>query len=138
MTSQAMEWNYRQDPANESQEDENLNRKWAAHQYDVAYDQYLSGNWAAAEKHARAAVDANPFEPQYRLLLAQTCCARNKLSVAWSELLILKRQDPHNAGAKSLEALLRRKIDESDSGRRRALRRSGGIFAALGAPFRVS
>ncbi|HEY9871272.1 MAG TPA: hypothetical protein V6D08_19080 [Candidatus Obscuribacterales bacterium] len=137
MTRQAMEWNYRQDPADVPEQDETLNYKWAAHQYDVAYDHYLSGNWAGAEKHARAAVDANPFEPQYRLLLAQVYCARNKLSVAWSELLILKRQDPHNAGAKSLEALLRRKIEESDSGRRRALRRSGGIFGALAALFRA-
>src|SRR4029453_5033296 len=84
------------------------NVKWAEQQYDIAYEHYFSGSWAAAQHHAKAAVEACPFQPTYRLLLAQIYCAQNRLNLAWSELLILKQQDPNNAGAKSLTILLKR------------------------------
>ena len=111
------------------------NDKWAEQQYDTAYEHYFTGNWAAAQSHAKAAVDACPFQPHYRLLLAQIYCARDRLNLAWSELLILKQQDPDNAGAKSLTILLKRKMEEGDE-KRKATKSGSGFMSALASLFK--
>lgn len=86
--------------------------KWAEKEYDEAYDCYFSGEWQKAERHIREAIQVNAFEPKYRLLSAQIYCARGWLSMAFSELHILKTQDPENAGARSLELLLKAKLKD--------------------------
>jgi predicted Zn-dependent protease len=130
MDPRTTDWNSRPDPSDESLDAFHAaNGKWAEQQYDMAYDHYFSGNWAEAQNHAKAAVEACPFQPTYRLLLAQIYCARDRLNLAWSELLILKQQDPENAGAKSLTILLKRKMDESDSERRKGSKGSGFMNA---------
>ncbi len=136
MDPRTSDWNSRYDPSDDSLTALSpANDKWAEQQYDTAYEHYFTGNWAAAQNHAKAAVEASPFQPHYRLLLAQIYCARDRLNLAWSELLILKQQDPDNAGAKSLTILLKRKMDESESGRRKAVK-SGGFINALASLFR--
>ena len=95
---------------NKPQDEEKL----AEQQYDEAYDYYYQGNWEAAEYHVKEAVDLKPGDPRYRLLLAQTFCALECLSEAAAELRILRNQDPANAGAKSLEMLLKSKIHKRD------------------------
>jgi hypothetical protein len=94
--------------------------KWAETEYDLAYDYYFKGDWQHAERHIRDAIQVNAFEPKYRLLSAQIYCARGWLSMAFSELHILKMQDPENGGARSLELLLKAKLkDKSFEPRRR-------------------
>jgi predicted Zn-dependent protease len=116
-----MDWNSQQEPSGESWATARAAiAKWAEQEYDTAYENYFAGDWAAAEAHAKAAVDACPSQAHYRLLLAQSYCAMNRLNLAWSELLILKQQDPKNAGAKSLEHLLQRKMDDSGAQRKNA------------------
>ena len=88
--------------------------RWAEQQYDMAYECYFDGNWHQAEKHLKEALAVSADDPRYRLLLAQVYSARGWLSMALSELTLLKRQDPKNAGAKSLEALLNTKIRDRD------------------------
>ena len=86
----------------------------AEQHYDKAYDHYFQGNWGAAKYHVKEAIDLNPGDPRFRLLLAQTFCALDCLSEAAAELRILRNQEPANAGAKSLEMLLKAKISKRD------------------------
>jgi len=107
--------------------------KVAENHYDEAYEFYFQGNWEAAEHHIREAVDIKPGEPRYRLLMAQTFCALDCLKEAAAELNILRNQDPGNAGAKSLELLLKAKLQKRDEARRREESSHGvsGFFRTL-------
>lgn len=86
--------------------------KWADRQYELAYDKYFEGDWLGAESHLRDAIEISPFDSRYRLLLAQVYCARGWLSMSYAELEGLKNLDPDNSGAKSLDQLLRAKMQE--------------------------
>jgi hypothetical protein len=92
--------------------DDEQNQKFAEAQYDLAYEFYFKGDWISAEKHIRKAIEVNALDARYRLLCAQIFCARGWLSMAVSELHILKGLDPNNPGAKSLAMLIKAKSED--------------------------
>ncbi len=105
--------------------------KWADRQYELAYDCYFEGNWLGAEQHLRDAIEVSPFDSRYRLLLAQVYCARGWLTMSFSELESLKNLDPDNHGAKSLEQLLRSKMQNREPATRRRKSQSSGWMSRL-------
>ena len=105
---------------------------WAEHQYDAAYELYFSGDWRQAELLLKNAIVISPFEAKYHLLLAQVYSARGWLSMALSELHYVKRMDPDNKSAKSLEGLIKTRSVRNANGSGDRLGRSGwfgGVFA---------
>jgi curved DNA-binding protein CbpA len=90
-----------------SQDDENINVKWANKHLVRAEDLFMKKRYQEAETAMKEAIRLVPTEPKFRNKLAEIYLARGWRTLAMTEVQAALRIDPRDGDAKALEAKIR-------------------------------